>query len=156
VSLEVPRQGGAVSPDGKWWWDGAKWLPMPASGGMPTLGQQAVGAPVYQTPYAAPTVFVYGPKTNSSAVASLVFGILSWFLCPLVGGILAIIFGYVARGQIRRTGESGGGLAIAGLILGYFHTVAFVLVAAFWLIVFGGLVVMMGAIGSIPSPTPSP
>jgi hypothetical protein len=73
-----------------------------------------------------------------------------------MGGILAIIFGHVARGQIRQTGESGGGLAIAGLILGYFHTVAFVLVAAFWLIVVGGLVAMIGAIGSIPSPTPSP
>ena len=33
--------------------------------------------------------------------------------------ILAIVFGHIARGQIRRTGEGGRGMATAGLILGY-------------------------------------
>jgi hypothetical protein len=33
--------------------------------------------------------------------------------------VLAIVFGYTARGQIRRTGEDGAGLATAGIILGW-------------------------------------
>jgi hypothetical protein len=82
-------------------------------------------------------MYVYGPRTNSSAVASLVFGILSWLLCPFVGGVLAIIFGHVARGQIRRSGEAGGGLAIAGLVLGYIHLVATALILIFWLVLLG-------------------
>ena len=57
-------------------------------------------------------------RTNSMAVASLVCGIgqiFFWFLA----GIPAIVFGHVARRQIRETGEGGDGLALAGLILGY-------------------------------------
>jgi Domain of unknown function (DUF4190) len=34
----------------------------------------------------------------------------------------AIMLGHIARGQIRPSGESGSGMAIAGLILGYFGT----------------------------------
>jgi hypothetical protein len=33
--------------------------------------------------------------------------------------IPAIVLGHVARHQIRRTGEQGAGLALAGLILGW-------------------------------------
>jgi hypothetical protein len=33
--------------------------------------------------------------------------------------LVAVVCGHVARGQIRRTGEAGDGVAIAGLILGY-------------------------------------
>lgn len=51
------------------------------------------------------------PPTNVLAILALVFGIL--------GGLLAIPFGHIARSQIRRTGEGGSGLALAGLILGY-------------------------------------
>ena len=36
-----------------------------------------------------------------------------------VGSILALVFGYVALSQIRRTGQDGRGLAIAGIVLGY-------------------------------------
>ncbi len=55
---------------------------------------------------------------NGFAVASLVLGILwmSW-----LGSLLAIIFGNVALTQIDRSeGEqTGRGLAVAGLVLGY-------------------------------------
>lgn len=56
------------------------------------------------------------PGTNGLAVASLVLGII--WLCGL-GSILAVIFGHVALGQIKRSGEQGAGLAIAGLVLGW-------------------------------------
>ncbi|OOP59478.1 peptidylprolyl isomerase [Arthrobacter sp. SRS-W-1-2016] len=50
-------------------------------------------------------------KTNVLAILSLVFGI--------VGGIVAIPIGHIALSQIRRTGEGGRGMALAGLALAY-------------------------------------
>jgi hypothetical protein len=68
----------------------------------------AYGYPGYGYPVQRPT--------NGFAIASLVLGILwVWW----VGSILALIFGYVARRQIRERGQSGDGLAIAGIVLGW-------------------------------------
>ena len=57
-------------------------------------------------------------STNPLAVASLLLGFLSLF--PLFG-ILAVVFGHVARAQIRKSAgrQKGAGMALAGLILGY-------------------------------------
>ncbi len=56
-----------------------------------------------------------GP-TNGLAVASLVLGALwLWW----VGSILALVLGYVAKRQIDQRGESGRGMALAGIILGW-------------------------------------
>ena len=62
----------------------------------------------------------FGPssRTNGLAGVSLGFG-LGQIIVPIFGAIIAIVTGHVARGQIRRTGENGDGLAIAGLVLGY-------------------------------------
>ncbi|MGH3928704.1 MAG: DUF4190 domain-containing protein [Pseudonocardiaceae bacterium] len=54
--------------------------------------------------------------TNGLAVASLVLGII-WIYW--IGSILALIFGYVARSQIRERGDGGAGLATAGIVLGW-------------------------------------
>jgi hypothetical protein len=58
------------------------------------------------------------PRTNALAGVSLGFGI-GQFMIPIAGAIIAIVCGHVARSQIRRTGENGDGLAVAGLVLGY-------------------------------------
>jgi hypothetical protein len=50
------------------------------------------------------------------AVASLALGI-TWFWW--IGSVLALIFGYLARRQIAERGESGAGLATAGIVLGW-------------------------------------
>ena len=76
----------------------------------------AAAAPV-PARYAAPA-----ERTNRLAVASLVCA-LSVFVLPLPTSILAIVFGHIARGQIRRTGEKGDGLALAGLVLGWAEVV---------------------------------
>ena len=56
---------------------------------------------------------------NPMAVASLVCG-LAGFLC-LIPGILGIVFGYIAKGQIRQSGgaQRGEGMATAGIVLGF-------------------------------------
>jgi hypothetical protein len=56
-------------------------------------------------------------QTNPLAIVSMVCGMVALVFGPLT--ILAIVFGHIARGQIRRTGEGGRGMATAGLILGY-------------------------------------
>jgi hypothetical protein len=57
-------------------------------------------------------------RTNPLAVASLLLGFISLF--PLFG-VLAVVFGHVARSQIRKSAgrQKGAGMALAGLILGY-------------------------------------
>ena len=57
-------------------------------------------------------------KTNELAIASLACGLVQFMFGPVVA-IPAIVFGHVARQQIKRTGEQGAGLALAGLILGW-------------------------------------
>ena len=57
------------------------------------------------------------------AIVSLVSGVISWFALPLLGAIVAIITGHMARNEIRNShGMQGGdGLAVVGLILGYLN-----------------------------------
>lgn len=59
-----------------------------------------------------------GHQTNSLAVVSFAAGLGQIFLW-FIGGIVAIVCGHIARRQIRETGETGSGLALTGLILGY-------------------------------------
>jgi hypothetical protein len=62
----------------------------------------------------------YPPQrtTNGFAVASMVLGIL-WLYW--IGSILAVIFGHIARHQVRESKgwQKGGGMAMAGLVLGW-------------------------------------
>ena len=62
------------------------------------------------------------PRTTSgTATASLVCGILSWTVLPVIGAIMAVVLGHMARNEIRASsGALGGdGMATAGLVLGY-------------------------------------
>jgi len=65
-------------------------------------------------PAAVPSV----ARTNGYAIASVACGIGQFVAGPLAT-IPAIVFGHMARNQIRRTGEQGAGLALAGLVLGW-------------------------------------
>jgi len=78
-------------------------------------------------------------KTNGFAVASLILGLLD---ITVIGAIAGIVLGVLALRQIRRTGERGQGLAIAGL--GF---------SALWLALLGAYFVLHG--GSSPSVPPA-
>ncbi len=73
-----------------------------------------------QGPYPQP--YGYQPQharpmtTNGLAIAAMILGIL-WVYW--IGSILALVFGYVARDQIKRSGQQGDGMAIAGIVLGW-------------------------------------
>jgi hypothetical protein len=70
-------------------------------------------------PYGQPQViYVQGTKTNGFAIAALVLGIV-WIYW--IGSILALVFGYIAKSQIDKSGgtQTGRGMAIAGIVLGW-------------------------------------
>jgi hypothetical protein len=79
----------------------------------------------------APPGSLYTPstgQTNTLAIISLGSGVVSVFghlLLPGIGGgtlaFIAIVTGYMARGQIRQTGESGMWMANVGIIIGIVH-----------------------------------
>ena len=70
-------------------------------------------APYYAGYYPVPQA-----ATSGVAVASLICGIAEFFTLG-IAAVPAVILGHVARANIKRTGERGDGLAIAGLVLGY-------------------------------------
>jgi hypothetical protein len=70
--------------------------------GQAPYGQQPYGQPPYGQPYAA-------SKTNTLAIISLVAA----FFCSPAG----LACGIVALNQMKRTGEGGRGLAIAGIVI---------------------------------------
>ncbi len=80
-------------------------------------------------------------QTSVLAVVSLVFGILSWSMLPLLGSMVAVITGHLARSEIKRAPDrwEGDSMAIAGLVLGYASIALAVLVLFAFLLFFGGL-----------------
>ena len=53
---------------------------------------------------------------NGKATLALVCGLVG-LIIPLVG-IVGIVLGVIARGEIKRTGQAGDGMAIAGIVCG--------------------------------------
>jgi hypothetical protein len=70
-------------------------------------------------PAGRPTFVRTGSPTNGLAIASLAVG-LRWMWW--IGSVLAVVLGHAALKQIARSqgAQSGRGIAIAGLVLGYF------------------------------------
>jgi hypothetical protein len=141
---------GAAPAPGWWRADDGNWYP--PAGGAPTSATpptQAWTPPPPPAGLAGPTAaygpppgpapgygygYGYGPPapvTNGLAIAALVCGIL-WLYW--IGSILALVFGYVAKSQIDRSGgaQGGRGMAIAGIVLGWVGVAALI----FFFIVF--------------------
>ncbi|MBS7455641.1 DUF4190 domain-containing protein [Coralloluteibacterium stylophorae] len=80
-------------------------------------------------------------RTSGLAVASLVSGILGWTILPLIGALVAVVTGHLARGEIRREPDryEGDGLAVAGLVLGWAALALAVLGTLAVLLFFGGV-----------------
>ena len=94
--------------------------------GMPPYGQGPTGPGPVPQPVFYPS---YAPSpaqpTNGFSIAAMVLGIL-WVYW--IGSILALVFGYIALGQIKRRGGGGKGMAIAGVVLGWVGIAALILV----------------------------
>lgn len=71
---------------------------------------------------------------NTLAVASFVLALLGYVgVAPVIGPLLGIVFGEVAKRQIATSGEAGSQLARAGRILG-----------ALWFVLVLGLALVFG------------
>ncbi len=110
--------------DGKWY--SPTQTPGPAPVVAPPYAAPPYGAPpTYPsaTAYAYPPGGVYGypavPQNNGLAIASMVCSFFFWVYG--IPAVLAIIFGFIARSQIKRSNgaERGGGMALAGIIIGF-------------------------------------
>ncbi|MEV4644562.1 DUF4190 domain-containing protein [Saccharopolyspora sp. NPDC049357] len=83
-------------------------------------------------PRPVPPAMSFPAPTNGMSVAALVLGILG--VAPL-----AVIFGHIAVRDIRKNPpQSGYGMAIAGLVLGYVVLAAWVMILLFFLVVMIG------------------
>ena len=114
--------GELASGDLAWAEGRADWVPLSAFPGLaaapvPPLpqGVPAAPPPLQRIPFPA------NAPTSGLAIASLVCGILSVTFLPFLAAIPAVICGHAAQGQIRRAAGAigGGGMALAGLIIGY-------------------------------------
>ena len=78
-----------------------------------------------------PSIPSNGSPASGLAIASLVMGVLSFVGCSIFTGIPAIIAGHIAHNRSRKAPQQfgGGGLAIAGFVLGYF-SLAFIPILA--------------------------
>ncbi|GIF70647.1 DUF4190 domain-containing protein [Asanoa siamensis] len=87
--------------------------PQPPYGqGYPGYPQQPAPYGYEQPGYAFPQAQPRG--MNTMAILALILGIL----VPPVG----IVLGHIAKNQLKTSGEEGGGLATAGLVVGYVLT----------------------------------
>lgn len=115
-------------------------MTMPDPYSQPPQEPQPYQQPV-QPPYAPyaqqPPPYGYPPyvpprPTNGMAIAAMVCGIVG--VCsPL--GILALIFGTIAKRQIRETGEQGDGMATAGVVLGWIGVASTIFWIAYYIFV---------------------
>jgi hypothetical protein len=90
------------------------------------------------------TTSSHSVKTSTNAIVSLVCGILAWLGLFGLGGVLAVIFGHVAKKEIRISlGQvNGDGLATAGLILGYINIALTVVGACFAILIITGAIAL--------------
>ena len=104
----------------------AGWYPDPDGGG----GQRYFNGEQWEQRVPPQTAAGVVPaKTSGMAIASLVLGIL-WIYW--IGSLLAIIFGYVAKKNIRESNgtQTGDGMATAGIVLGIIGVAVFVILLA--------------------------
>ncbi|HEX4357905.1 MAG TPA: DUF4190 domain-containing protein [Pseudonocardia sp.] len=99
----------------------------------PGIPTDAYPPQAYPPGYPVPTAVRAGGP-NRLAVASLVCGLLGVTVLWLIGGGLALYFGYRARKQIARKGQRGRGLALTGIVLGWVGIAASVVLLALWLL----------------------
>ena len=95
------------------------------------------------SPAASTTMMTSPARTNGLAIASFACGLAQFVFGPLAT-IPAIVLGHMARSRIRRTGEQGAGLALAGLMLGWGAVILGIVLIAV------GLAIAAGTHGAMP------
>jgi hypothetical protein len=94
-------------------------------------------------PYSGFTPPPTGPR-NGLGITALVLAIIGLMFCwSVAGGIIlglsAIIIGFVGRGRVKRGEATNGGVAIAGIVLGFLAIIVSLIFIPVWIGVFDDL-----------------
>ncbi len=86
------------------------------------------------------------PENNTMALVSLIASILGLTLLPILGSIVGLITGYMAKKQIEESNGAEGGenLAKWGIILGWVGIGLFVIGCCAFFFLFGGMAMLSG------------
>lgn len=102
--------------------------------GSPIGSEAPAPPPAYApgTPPAQPPVPGAKQATSGWAIASLILGICGFTCIPLIGSVLAIVFGFLGKSEIKKSSGrlKGSGLATAGIVLGIVLIALMVIAAA--------------------------
>lgn len=107
-----------MSPDGRFWWDGQAWQPMPTAPSIPQQAPygQAPYNPYAQAPYAPqPNAWIpYGqpPAGNGLSIAGIICGAIAFLFFPVLFGPIGLVLGGVALS--RKEPKATIALAVAG------------------------------------------
>jgi hypothetical protein len=84
--------------------------------------------------------------TSTMAIVSLIAGIAGFSFLPLIGTIVALITGYMARNETRAVPPtaSGDGLATAGIIMGWVQVGLSILAICLFILFFGFFMSLVG------------
>lgn len=86
-------------------------------------------------------------KINTLAVVSFVTALMGWTLLPVLGTLVSIITGHLARSEIRLKGEEGDTFAIVGLVLSWVQVALLAGTLLLAVLVFGGLAALLAWLG---------
>ena len=102
--------------------------------GSPIGSEAPAPPPAYApgTPPVQPPVPGAKQATSGWAIASLILGICGFTCIPLIGSVLAIVFGFLGKSEIKKSSGrlKGSGLATAGIVLGIILIALMVIAAA--------------------------
>lgn len=135
-TLRTLAKQGHLSPGDPVWTDGmSDWSPASQIAAIwseesPFPGT-AAGGPTAHARHPGNAAHSQAGGTEPLAITSLVLGILGMSFLPVLGSLLAVVFGHMALRDIRvsRGALTGRGLALAGLILGYAVVIAAIIAA---------------------------
>ncbi len=108
------------------------------------------GYPGYPAPVMVPT-----QRTNGMAIASMVVSLVGLVSLPCYGvggiviGLVGAILGHVGKRQATERGEGGGGMALAGIIVGWIAVAIGIVILAFF-------VFFVWWVSTLPSTYPTP
>lgn len=102
----------------------------------PNQGSQHVPFQAPPPPPPPPEPAQASKSPSAWSIVSLSTGIANYFLIPVIGAILALIAGYIARKEIRESNGrfSGDGMATAGIVLGWIGIALTIIVIALTII----------------------
>ena len=78
-----------------------------------------------------------GTQDNGSGTIALVTGILSFFVCPIILSIVAIVFGKKGMAAAAAGTADNGGQAKAGYIMGIISLILGIIFIIFYVLVIG-------------------